>query len=194
MDIDNIMKEIKKIGISDEIVHIGKTPNYGERINLIKRQDGKLEVFYGVHGCKSDLHVYESEETAVNAFLERLRKQDSRHAMDCFSFLPIGSVVRCKGGTVDVIIIARAVLAKGKNGEPVYYDYGALLYPYGLVNGNMAYFQKEDIEEVLFVGYINDREEKVVQYLHQFEEAKKDVPRGNKDSLPKMVNSNEIHG
>ena len=98
-------------------------------------------------------------------------------------YLPVGSVVRLEGGNVNVVIVARALIVNDANGQPVYFDYGAFIYPHGLVDGNMAYFQRDTIEKVLFVGYIDEDEKQMVQQLIQFEEAYKDIPRGNKDSL-----------
>ncbi len=98
-------------------------------------------------------------------------------------FLPVGSVVRCKGSKQNVVIVARALLANDKNEQTVYFDYGAFYYPQGLVNQNVLYFQRDAIEEVVFVGYINDSEKQIVQQLLQFEEKHKDVPRGNVNSF-----------
>ena len=98
-------------------------------------------------------------------------------------FLPVGSVVRCKGSKQNVVIVARALLANDKNDQTVYFDYGAFYYPQGLVNQNVLYFQRDAIEEVVFVGYINDSEKQIVQQLLQFEEKHKDVPRGNVNSF-----------
>ena len=97
--------------------------------------------------------------------------------------MPVGSVVRLAGGNVNLVIVARALHVKDKNGRKVYFDYGAFPYPHGLVDGNMAYFQKDAIEDVLFVGFINEQEEQIIQHLLKFNEANKGIPKGNKDSL-----------
>ena len=98
-------------------------------------------------------------------------------------FLPVGSVVRCKGSNQNVVIAARALLVNDKNEQTVYFDYGAFYYPQGLVDQNILYFQREAIEEVVFVGYINDSEKQIMEHLLQFEEKNKDVPRGNVNSF-----------
>ena len=190
MHIEHVTEEIKKAGIPEKLVYIGEMPMYDERYNLIKRQDGKMEVFFGEKGCKTNLQIFECEEKAIDAFLERLKKHISGPIPKDLPFLPVGSVVRCIGGKINVVIVARAVIAQDKNGNPVYFDYGAFFYPHGLVDGNMAYFQRDAIEEVLFIGYINDQEERIVQYLLKFAEENKDIPRGDKDSMMKTGNMN----
>ncbi len=115
--------------------------------------------------------------------IEHLKNTSPAEAKDNLTFLPVGSVVRLAGGNVNLVIVARALHVKDKNGRKVYYDYGAFPYPHGLVDGNMAYFQKDAIEDVLFVGFINEQEEQIVQHLLKFNEANKGIPKGNKDSL-----------
>ena len=122
-------------------------------------------------GVTAEVINQESTGAGVNVNVEELE------------YLPVGSVVRLEGGKVNVVIVARALIVNDAYGQPVYFDYGAFIYPHGLVDGNMAYFQRDTIEEVLFVGYIDEDEKQIVQQLIQFEEANKDIPRGNKDSL-----------
>ena len=183
MDIERLRKEIKKTGIPERMVHIGDRPIFDERFNLIKREDGKWEVFYGEHGFKSDLCVYETEEEAEKGLIQFIKGNSAVNPLDSLPFLPVGSVVRLAGGNVNLVIVARALHVKDKNGRKVYFDYGAFPYPHGLVDGNMAYFQKDAIEDVLFVGFINEQEEQIVQHLLKFNEANKGIPKGNKDSL-----------
>lgn len=114
---------------------------------------------------------------------EPTESQDVSVNVEDLDFLPVGSVVRCKGSKQNVVIVARALLANDKNDQTVYFDYGAFYYPQGLVNQNVLYFQRDAIEEVVFVGYINDSEKQIVQQLLQFEEKNKDVPRGNVNSF-----------
>ena len=37
-------------------------------------------------------------------------------------YLPVGSVVRLEGGSVNVVIVARALIVNDANGQPVYFD------------------------------------------------------------------------
>lgn len=59
------------------------------------------------------------------------------------------------------MVISRAVLVKNKLNEEVYYDYGAIIVPYGLINvQQINFFNHENIEEILHYGYVNEEEEK----------------------------------
>ncbi len=88
MDIERLRKEIRKTGISERMVHIGDRPIYDERFNLIKREDGKWEVFYGEHGHKTNPEVYDTEEEASRALIQRIkgkrlpRQKGSLHFFD----------------------------------------------------------------------------------------------------------------
>ena len=77
MDFERIRKglrnEIKKTGISERMVHIGDRPIFDERFNLIKREDGKWEVFYGERGQKTNPEVYDTEEEASRALIQRIK-------------------------------------------------------------------------------------------------------------------------
>ena len=150
-----------------------------QAMNLLQNGD-KWEVFFCERGGKSVVKQFDTESEACEYLLEELRPAAFSQPLP---FLPVGSVVRLEGAKVDLVIIARALLVKDKKGNNVYFDYGALPYPHGLVNGNMAYFHQDAIERVLFVGYVNDQERQMIPVLQQFIEQNADVPRGKADSL-----------
>lgn len=79
-------------------------------------------------------------------------------------FLPIGSVVRLKKTKDDTwaMITARTALYKKSNGEIGYLDYAGCLYPEGQIDNELVFFNTEDIDEVLFKGYIDDEEKQLV--------------------------------
>lgn len=87
MDIESLRKAARKTGVPEKMIHIGDTPIYDERFNLYKRPDGKWEVFYGEHGCKSNLREYETEEAAVQGFLEFLKGDRTKRITDYFPLL-----------------------------------------------------------------------------------------------------------
>ncbi|MDR0300328.1 MAG: DUF4176 domain-containing protein [Streptococcaceae bacterium] len=67
--------------------------------------------------------------------------------------LPIGSVVTLKHGEAQLMIAGRAQLFNNE-GTIGYFDYAALAYPQGIVEANSyAFFNDEDIEDILFEGY-----------------------------------------
>lgn len=66
-------------------------------------------------------------------------------------FLPLGSIVLLKGGMQKILIIARALKVRNGN-EEYFFDYGGVTYPEGLVGDQMAYFNADKINEVVFEG------------------------------------------
>ena len=70
--------------------------------------------------------------------------------------LPIGSVVRVREGVEPVMIVNHCPVTE-KDGKQGYFDFGAVSLPLGLINQNIIFFNKEDIDEVLFFGYIDRR-------------------------------------
>lgn len=74
--------------------------------------------------------------------------------------LPIGSIVRLHHGTLDIMIVGRYPLYD-KEGTIGYFEYVACLYPTGASDDRMYYFNHDNIDEVIFKGYVNDKEEKL---------------------------------
>ena len=67
------------------------------------------------------------------------------------NMLPLGSVVLLKGGDKRIMICGRI---QTRSGEDTIYDYCACYYPEGIVNPKqMFFFNREDIEEVYFIGF-----------------------------------------
>lgn len=65
--------------------------------------------------------------------------------------LPLGSVVALKEAAHPVAIIGRKMKAVGTG---VVYDYGAVLYPEGYIDGeHVLLFDYEAIERLLFIGH-----------------------------------------
>lgn len=73
--------------------------------------------------------------------------------------LPLGSVVRLKEGERKLMIISRAPLYNDR-GTIGYFDYAGCLHPVGQNGQQTFFFNKEDIEEIFFEGYIDEQEEK----------------------------------
>ena len=70
------------------------------------------------------------------------------------NILPLGSVVTLKHGDgTQLMIIARATIVNSGISE-VYYDYGAVLIPQGMISPEEVYFfNKENVEEIIFIGF-----------------------------------------
>ncbi|MGT2741681.1 DUF4176 domain-containing protein [Streptococcus plurextorum] len=73
--------------------------------------------------------------------------------------LPIGTVVITKSGNIPLMIVSRAALFE-ENGEIGYLDYSAIPYPMGITDAKeFAFFNHEDIESIIYIGYINSDEQ-----------------------------------
>lgn len=65
-------KRLRRMGIPDHIVLIGVTLYCEECFNLLKRDDGKWEVFYGERGQKTNPRVFDTFEEAGDDLISRL--------------------------------------------------------------------------------------------------------------------------
>lgn len=86
--------------------------------------------------------------------------------------LPVGSVVVLKEkqsgrDKVKVVIISRMTVFDVDN-EKFYFEYGGCAYPGGLIGKHIAYFNTEDIEEVLAKGYVDDEEINEVKLMEKW--------------------------
>lgn len=73
----------------------------------------------------------------------------------------LGSVVKLNGGEYKAIIIARGVVVNTELGRK-YFEYGACLYPHGFMGENILYFNNEDIEKILYQGFSDQDDEKML--------------------------------
>lgn len=81
--------------------------------------------------------------------------------------LPLGTVVTLQKGDITLMIVGRAQLFND-NGVIGYFDYSASAYPQGVVaEQEFAFFNDEDIDEILFEGYRNDQE---IEFAESYEE------------------------
>ena len=82
-------------------------------------------------------------------------------------YLPIGTVVMLKNGKKPAMITSYCIIPRGKvfdKDGPVdlnnvtYYDYGACLYPEGILRTNKTFvFNHDQIDKVLFMGYTSSK-------------------------------------
>ena len=83
-------------------------------------------------------------------------------------YLPLGSVVTIKSMSEKVVIISRGMVLPVENNQ-YFVDYGACLYPYGLVNDRVVYFNHEDIDEVLHLGYQDVQNDEMINLIKEQE-------------------------
>lgn len=102
--------------------------------------------------------------------------------MENAKLLPLGSVVYLKEGNKKVLIIARGLVAKNGDGH-IFFDYGGVPYPEGLVDDQMAYFQNDAITKVVFKGYTDLDDEATVDKINTYVANHPDIPRGDVKQL-----------
>lgn len=73
-------------------------------------------------------------------------------------FVPIGSVLLLKGATKKVVVIGYAVV---EDGSSKVWDYLGCAYPMGVISSDTnLLFDKDQIEEVVSLGYSDEEGEK----------------------------------
>ncbi|AXO91109.1 DUF4176 domain-containing protein [Bacillus cereus] len=79
--------------------------------------------------------------------------------------LPNGSIVLLKEGTKKIVIYGRKQILMVE--EASMYDYIGCFYPEGYINPDYTFvFNHEDIEEIIFVGFVDEEEEVFVELLN----------------------------
>ncbi|MBP2622220.1 DUF4176 domain-containing protein [Streptococcus panodentis] len=78
--------------------------------------------------------------------------------------LPIGSVVQLKNGQVKIMIVNRFPLYDN-GGKIGYLDYSACVYPAGMTDNQVYFFNQEDIAKVWFEGYTDESEEQMQEKI-----------------------------
>ena len=73
MKVQELEAKIEEKRIDKRFINIGTRGNFDECFNLIRREDGKWEMFYGEHGQKSNPVVFDTEEEACDAFWEDIK-------------------------------------------------------------------------------------------------------------------------
>lgn len=74
-------------------------------------------------------------------------------------FLELGSIVTIKNHVeCKFIIMSRALIVK-TDGKLKLYDYCGCLYPEGIAENQITYFNEEDVEEVIYHGYRDSNED-----------------------------------
>jgi len=92
--------------------------------------------------------------------------------------LPIGSIVYLKQGRQKLMILNRSPQAK-KDDQLVRFDYSATLYPMGIIPNQITFFNSEDIDKVVFEGYVDEDEERFQETYQKWLEADgKNIPKG----------------
>ena len=84
------------------------------------------------------------------------------------NYLPIGSVVRLNKGNTKLMIVSRFPLYKDGN-DIGYFEYCSCIFPSGVDGKEFIFFNKEDIAEVYFEGYVDVSEEEAQRIFSEQE-------------------------
>lgn len=79
--------------------------------------------------------------------------------------LPLGSVVRTSGAK-RLVVVARGLMLTVE-GQSAYFDYGACVYPEGMIGDSMVYFNAEDVVEVVYEGFTDDEDRACIESIGQ---------------------------
>ena len=85
-----------------------------------------------------------------------------------------------------MLIIARVIVAPVK-GDIYRFDYGACLYPEGMVGDSLIYFNDEDIFKVVQEGYSDEDNDLMLENIAAVID-QTDIPKGNVAEL------NDVNG
>ena len=87
-------------------------------------------------------------------------------------YLPLGSVVKVRGGVQKFMIITRGVVLEVDNRKALV-DYGGCIFPDGVVNDKVIYFNHEDIDEILYTGYSDELDRRMTDNIKKAEQQTK---------------------
>ena len=102
--------------------------------------------------------------------------------MERTNLLPLGSVVYLKEGTKKVLIVSRGLILKNGDGY-VFFEYGGVPYPEGVMDDQMAYFQHDTITKVVFEGYRDMDDEVAVDNIYAYMEQHPEIEKGDVKKL-----------
>ena len=95
--------------------------------------------------------------------------------------LPIGSVVKLKNGQKRLMITGFLQMEQDEKGQKNIWDYSGCLYPEGMLTSEANYvFNHSQIEEVHFIGLVDEEEEEFKKKLKEaIEELENKYPDKN---------------
>ncbi len=86
--------------------------------------------------------------------------------------LPVGSIVRLKGSSIQILVIGRAII-NYINGVKVFSDYVGCIYPDGIMNDKLLYFNNYDILSTIYIPEIDEDEEMLAKLIKDIIEENK---------------------
>ena len=102
--------------------------------------------------------------------------------MEYLDFLPIGTVVVVKGGAKRKLAIIARGLATKIDDKMKFFFYGGCFYPEGLIGAKLLYFNREDIEDVVYLGYSDENDKAQIKAINEWI-CQHDMDRGSVEEL-----------
>ena len=151
--------------------------DYGSGIYFWDSLTGEVWYVRDTDGTRPN-RLFSSVDEMFMAMNEAVTKGEYRRneTMSKIDYAPLGSVVVLNGGTQRLIIVGRGLNVESE-GETYYFDYGAAMYPQGLIGDQLAYFNHDAIARVFFEGYRDDENEIVNQRLNDYVAEHPDLKR-----------------
>ena len=116
---------------------------------------------------------------SVEAFIELLNNScEPKGEITMVEYLPLGSIVLLQGGTQKALIIGRGLILFDGS-ENIFFDYGAVTYPEGLMGDQVVYFNHDKIGKVVFKGYSDIDDENAVDNIHRYLAEHPDLKKGD---------------
>ena len=84
--------------------------------------------------------------------------------METPEFVPLGTICIVKGNTKKLMVIARGLALRQDEGLR-YFDYGACMYPEGLLGDQVIYFNHNAIQKIVSEGYRDEDNELLLETL-----------------------------
>jgi hypothetical protein len=96
-----------------------------------------------------------------------LSMQESDKIVESGDWLPIGTILMLKKGTQKLMIVGKGMNKYGAEGR--IYDYCAVMAPQGMTSPDQIVgFDKDSVERVYFLGYIDEKEEILNLQLEEY--------------------------
>lgn len=83
--------------------------------------------------------------------------------------LAIGSIVYLKEGSKKIMILNRGPLVVVDKKTKVF-DYSGCIYPVGLVPEEILYFNEDNIDKILFQGFVDEDEQRFIEMYENWKE------------------------
>lgn len=91
--------------------------------------------------------------------------------------IPLGSVVFLKKGKISLMVVSRQPIIE-QEGKRVYFDYAGVSQILGLETDRIIYFNHNNIDQVIFEGYVSAEESRIQKALRECRESNDQISKG----------------